>query len=232
MKTNRSETPLHLAVSHNDSLEAVQFLLDSGSRIVINHSDHKGITPLKQAVTISSSKKVSLLLRQGANAEPPEDQSGTTPIQYAIMNGDVDAARALLSHGANMNTRSQFFNANPLTIAVEGQSCAMVELLLEYGADRLINAACNDGDSTTPLESAVSLGCEDIVETLMAHGADPNLINPVAKKSPLDLALEEGNESITRLLLSDNRAKSNRWADDNEDECFMHDFKRQRTTRQ
>ena len=87
----------------------------------------------------------------------------------------------------------------------------------------------NDVDWTTPLECAVCLGCEEIVEILLKHGADPTFTNPLVNKSALDVALEAGNASMARLLLGDNCTRHICHAENDSTESSRHDWKRQRT---
>jgi ankyrin repeat protein len=143
--------------------------------------------------------------------------TGTTPLLRAAIGADVEAARLLLEHGAlvdlpnvhgitplmaaagHVSGRNQRFDA-PLA---QARAIELIDLLLAAGAD--INAkitdnhsltarvgrqpnAVTDREGQTALFGAVKFGWADVVEHLLAYGADPNVEDALGK-TPLDGAL-------------------------------------------
>jgi ankyrin repeat protein len=72
----------------------------------------------------------------------------------------------------------------------------VVKLLLDHGAE--INARDQES-SATPLSYAASLGRTEVVELLLARGADPTLKN-IRGQSPLDIAVENNQQEVSALL--------------------------------
>jgi ankyrin repeat protein len=96
-------------------------------------------------------------------------RGGSTPLLFAARSGDAESARLLLEAGARVDEALP----NGMTALVEaahsGQH-AVAMLLLEKGANP------NAGEvGYTALHAAVLRGGLDLVRSLLAHGADPNL---------------------------------------------------------
>ena len=114
-------------------------------------------------------------------------KGGWTALMYAARQGARNAVAALAESGADLNAADPD-GSTPLALAAINGHAAVVSLLLEKGADP------NAGDRTgmTPLYAAVDLhtmqlgfgrpdpppavvaGSVDMVQALLAHGANPN----------------------------------------------------------
>ena len=143
--------------------------------------------------------------------------TGTTPLLRAAIGGDIEAARLLLEHGAlvdlpnvqgltplmaaagHTSGRNQRFD----TQQAQARAVELIDLLLAAGAD--INAkladdhsltarvgrqpnAVTDREGQTALFGAVKFGWANVVEHLLARGADPNVKDALGK-TPLDGAM-------------------------------------------
>ena len=143
--------------------------------------------------------------------------TGTTPLLRAAIGGDVEAARLLLEHGAlvdlpnvqgltplmaaagHVSGRNQRFDSQQS----QAQAIELIDLFLAAGAD--INARLNedhsltarvgrqpnavtDREGQTALYGAVKFGWANVVEHLLARGADPNVKDALGK-TPLDGAM-------------------------------------------
>jgi ankyrin repeat protein len=104
----------------------------------------------------------------------------------AAQKGYVSAAEFLLSHGADVNLQA------PIVEAASQGNEAMVQLLLSHGA--AVNM--KDEHGRTALLFAVDKGFISVCRTLLDHGADANLQEPILN------AVGQGNEAIVQLLLS------------------------------
>lgn len=109
--------------------------------------------------------------------------------------GPVWKVQYFLHLGANPNTRSDG-GSTPLLNAIKKghrpyNSELKVSLLLQNGAD----VEFTDSKGVTPLMAAVNAGNENIVRTLLDHGADPK------KLAPLSLAAKKGHYRVVKVLL-------------------------------
>jgi ankyrin repeat protein len=143
--------------------------------------------------------------------------TGTTPLLRAAIGADVDAVRLLLEHGALVDLPN-VHGITPLLAAAghvsgrggrpdaeqaQARAIELLDVLLAAGAD--INAKITDNHSRTAnvgrqpnavteregqtaLFGAVKFGWADVVEFLLAKGADPNVKDALGK-TPLDAAL-------------------------------------------
>ena len=96
-------------------------------------------------------------------------RGGATPLLFAARVGDVASARLLLDAGADAND-SQPDGVSALVLAAHSGNGTVAALLLEHGADP--NAL---GSGYTALHAAVLRSDLNLVKTLLAHGANPNL---------------------------------------------------------
>lgn len=143
--------------------------------------------------------------------------TGTTPLLRAAIGGDVEAARLLLEHGALVDLpnvqgltplmaaagHTSGRNQRPDTQQAQARAIELIDLFLAAGAD--INArlsddhsltarvgrqpnAVTDREGQTALYGAVKLGWANVVEHLLARGADPNVKDALGK-TPLDGAM-------------------------------------------
>jgi uncharacterized protein len=115
--------------------------------------DSGGFTPLLYATRENCMACVEVLLGHGADINLP-DPDGVSPLHLAIMNANWDVARRLLEAGADVN-QWDIFGETPLFTAVGGYTR-------------------RDGGrgSIDPINTTTGT---EIVEQLLARGADPNI---------------------------------------------------------
>jgi ankyrin repeat protein len=94
------------------------------------------------------------------------DLGGFTPLLFAARVGDVDSATHLLAAGADINETTPN-GLSVLVMAAHSGNGGFAAFLIDRGAD--VNAA---GGGYTALHAAVLRGDLDLVNTLVAHGAD------------------------------------------------------------
>jgi ankyrin repeat protein len=143
--------------------------------------------------------------------------TGTTPLLRAAIGADVEAVRLLLEHGALADLPNAQ-GMTPLMVAAghgsgrdrqlsseqaQARAIEIIDLLLAAGAD--VNARLNEvmsrtaraarqpnslteREGQTPIYGAVKFGWTNVVEHLLAKGADPN-VKDVLGRTPLDGAL-------------------------------------------
>ena len=147
------------------------------------------------------------------NGEDPNQISvqGSTALMIALSDDAVykKASILLLEYGANPNINSKFENSSdikhtPLVIAVGKSfpSAEFVELLLEKGAN--INPPKANYEEDSPLMAVIknkpySDESIAVVELLLTHGADPNLVE---NETAIHMMLKKGGRvEIIKLLL-------------------------------
>ena len=224
------DTPLDIAALMDATEIAVQ-LIAAGAEVnaagPVNSTS--GATPLLRATGNGHSDAVKLLLEQRANPNTAYNPSGITPLMLAAADGNTNIAGMLLAHGARMDLEDNS-RETALFKAVNRDKTDAVQLLLARGANpnerqdgypllfRVITKtsnpdilaaflkakadvnAANSGDYTA-LHLAAIYGRKDLVEMLLAAGADPNLRTKEGK-TPLDYAKDlgaKGTEIVTLL---------------------------------
>jgi len=190
-------------------------------------------TALMWALAENHPAAARTLMEHGANIQA-RSKAGFTPLMFAAQQGDMDSVRALLTGGADLNAATPQ-HGNVLTVASGSGHEALSIFLLEKGAD----PNSPDHRGVTPLHYAVPQGLSttdglkyddfyrtmppnmpELVEALLAHGADPNPqitrsapLGPeapsagvgMAAQTPLFLAALSADVEIIRLL-ADNGA--------------------------
>ncbi len=158
-------TPL-IEATRDGPTKLAELVLQSGADVNVQNNAHQ--SPLSLAVGGHFTDLLELILAHHPNLEVL-DQSGYSPLQIAIHSeqpgtsgGDLEAARLLLDAGANPNA------VNPR---------ARFPYMEYYGP-------------MAPLEGAVIRADRPMVELLLAHHADPNILDSQQGKTPLSWALE------------------------------------------
>ena len=160
--------------------------------------DTGGLTPLLYAARENCIECVHVLLDHGADIDLP-DPDGVSPLNLAVMNANWDLAKNLVEAGADLDEWDMYGEA-PLFTAIglytkpdgghasidspnETDGMSFIRLLLDRGANpnmQLFFRPANVRGSTntrgsTALIRAANDGDLELVELLLAHGADPTL---------------------------------------------------------
>ncbi|KAL4989608.1 ankyrin repeat-containing domain protein [Aspergillus falconensis] len=234
----KGQSPLHIAVGGGYRRKSiVKILLDNGANP--NQVDNDGNTPLSLAA--GDVKLVQLLLHHGADIH-----LGSNPILFsAITKQDVDTVRIILETGIDCNKPFSEHRASPEPGQIPEEDSVQD---LVYGDDhgrfgrnkrereedhqrmllcRPLHYACHARfNKVADREKAV-----EIVELLLAHGADPflpvelngpeeavihdviyqwGIVEPLLSKTNLDLEKRDGR-GRTLLLVACSPVKSDRY---------------------
>ena len=158
-------TPL-MTCARTGNVDAVESLLAGGAR-VNRQETVRGQTALMWAVAERHAGVAAALIAAGADVRA-RSHGEFTPLLFAARHGDVESARLLLDAGVDVNEAGGDGSA-ALLVATESRHPAMVRFLLDAGAD--VDAI---GTGRTALHAAVQQKRRDIVELLLAGGADPD----------------------------------------------------------
>ncbi len=176
---------LHHAAA-NGKIERVKLLISEGADV--NVKNNEGLTPLHCAAREGDKEIVSLLLAHDADVNIGDADYNRTAAEFAMKSNHTDIVQLLVSKGADIS---------PLHFALYMKDETKARSLIEGGAD--VNRRTSNG--TTPLSRAVDVGFKDIVELLIAKGADVN-----AKDTWNWTALHSavyGHKDIVELLITE-----------------------------
>jgi ankyrin repeat protein len=178
-RTALGNTPLILAARRPGNSRTVQLLLERGADAT--ERNDAGVGPVLSGAASGDLETVRLLLDAGAKAgdfpksnTPRASDSAAglrTPLMWAASHNDVRMVRLLLERGSDPNQSTYY--GNPLSHACWSDGFEAADLLLAHGA----NVNARDAVANfTPLHWAAGseLGHPQLVELLLARGADPN----------------------------------------------------------
>lgn len=156
---------------------------------------------LFHACATASLGEIRRLLNQGADPNAPHyGPEATIPevdagycIQQAACNPDIAVFDLLVEHGADPK-QTNIWGQQPLAFAVSENSLEMVKHLVALGN----NPTARDLDGGSVLSHAALNPDPQVLEYLIAHGAEPN----TGDQNELGRALQEGTPERVRFFLS------------------------------
>lgn len=208
-----SWTPLTRAVANGDAAE-VESLLDGGADA--NERDASGATPLLWAASCGEREIAEVLIAHGADVNAT-DRYGFAPLHRAASDGNRDVVELLIAKGVDLNA-GDHFGATALQLAGRFHPEA-AEALRKAGAkegpsgeqERREREQAEAGGipdypvderlKWTPLHWAAYRGHADIVERLVAKGADVNA-KDAGGETPLLLAACKGETEVVEVLVA------------------------------
>ncbi|KAF4497870.1 ankyrin 3 [Fusarium agapanthi] len=167
--------PDHLALKEavlNSDAEAVRLLLLFGADP--NGTDRYGVTPLFASVEKSFLAGAVPLLKYGADPRFAMGEDNETPLAAACIANKVNFAHLLLIYGGDPNQLTAT-GETLLSSAINKKTPKkFIDLILDYGADPDLKSR----EGKTALFEAIQNSRVDIVNSLLDHGANPNLPGP------------------------------------------------------
>lgn len=157
-----------------------------------NARDPNGQPAVMRAL-LAESFSAALGLAQSPGFDPnARNAQGETPLMMAALKNQPGLCRLLIERGAAVDHASGW---TPLHYAVSGNSLDVTRMLLAAGA-RLDARAPN---RRTPLMLAALHASEEVIGTLLATGADPNLRDQNGATAA-DLARAQGRDKLADAL--------------------------------
>jgi cytohesin len=205
-KTNGGRTLLHQA-SKAGFTDIVNRLIAKGADV--NVKDKEGETPLQHAASEGHKEVVKLLVAKGADINVAA-KNGRHPLGDAALAGHEDVVKLLIASGADVNLNAKVYpsieqyRGTALHAAASGGHSKILDLLIAKGADVNINSTygtplhlANRGRPKKKVES-----CAQMVEKLLAEGADVNARASRRGQTPLHNAARWGHYKAAELLIS------------------------------
>lgn len=177
-------TPLHIAAAQ-DSADIALLLITAGADVDAEASRTlRKAHPLHIAAVWNSTAVATLLLERGA-AVDSRDMIGRTPLMMAATYGQTEVATMLLQAGADpLAEEATYYRDTPAYTAAMSGHLGIVKAMLSIG----INVdARNALTGETLLWGAAIDNRLDVVEFLLANGADPNIADNKGKM-PFDVS--------------------------------------------
>lgn len=188
-------TPLHIATGLANNAIA-QRLLAAGADP--NAIDQSGETLLSLAIRSSAPDVLNSLIDKGANVNAKFGPWDSTALMVAIRENEPTMARVLLEHGAEVNARTKVGEKPARRPAGAGGGSHGVGII-RSGIPANGSQSPTQG-GFTPLMYAARDGRIDIVQMLVAKGADIELAD-ANHITPLQMAIENENIALARYLL-------------------------------
>jgi ankyrin repeat protein len=203
----RPEDLLHASVRDGTDLDLIQELIDIGTDVNDGGYEDGARSPLMWACFKGKTHIAKMLLEGGAKVDT-QDSYGSTAFSFAVnarkgTNPDGDPldprndkpaayylTQLLLKHGADPNlSDEEGKNSPPLHFAMSAGQYDMAILLIEGGANPnfgLHNKLYGQvggvyGPGSTAVHMAIGEGQLDVIESMLAHGADLELRNEMGE---------------------------------------------------
>ncbi|KAL1970964.1 hypothetical protein VTN77DRAFT_2798 [Rasamsonia byssochlamydoides] len=183
---------LHLAILYFKD-DVAKLLLQRGADPSLAVVCDPRTTPLSCAAICADDAMVRHLVSVGADVQQPG------VIHPVVRHCDAQTVQYVVSHGANVFEIDPGSGANVLHSAAKNEHLGVVDVLLESGLNNQVNATNNAGK--TPLLKALRSLNEEAAESLLAAGADINVVDPSSGNTTLALAASMGMPFVTAAIL-------------------------------
>ncbi len=182
---------------------ALIMAVNSGQHAVAELLFNAGAQPdIHEAAAIGQTERVRALLDEEASWLDAYSAEGFTPLALAAHYGHVETVWLLLTRGANVNAVARHpLGVTPLHAALFGRQLETARLLIRHGADVHARRGGQGWPRAgwTALHYAAAFGMIELIEPLLARGADLNAPDD-AGCAPLQAALENLQDLAADML--------------------------------
>ncbi|QRM15296.1 ankyrin repeat protein [Mudlarkpox virus] len=197
IKDDKRRTFLYYAIRNKD-FDSINILMKY--RANVNIEDYNGDYPIHIATEYNLYDIVETLVENGAYINV-ENCRKETPLHHAVKYGDYKIVRFLLMNGC-YRTAKCIRGLTPLHTAVI-YNRLVIPLLINNN-----NINIQDVNGCTPLHYAVKYPCDqDVVDTLLYHGADIYIKNNEGK-NVIDISVNYTKKSVIKSILANGVLKS------------------------
>lgn len=184
------QTLYHLFVANND-IVGIETLVES--EININAQNFEGDTALHDAIDQGNLEIVKVLIEQGASLKICNNND-MMPLNFAAHRGQLDIVKYLLEIDFD-------FDAIALLLKKHENNIELRKLLDEMVEDIDLDEQDGADNGNTPLHRFLAARNYQMVDFLIAHGADPNIPN-ISLDTPAEIAARQGKSLKPRAELS------------------------------
>ncbi len=188
-----------LAAARSGFAGHVRLLLDHGADPEARgtkNQRYEARTPREEAMLRGHRECAEMLRAAGAN-------SGAAPL-YAFMeaatSGDRDEVQRLLANDPTLTEHAMEQYPDQLVRAAQRNSVEGVALLIDLGFDVNATNRIDRYRESAPLHEAAAEGHLEVIEVLLAHGADPNLEDNSYNSTPAGWAENFGHTEAQQYL--------------------------------
>ena len=193
---HRDDRRLMAAACEGGSGDVVAQLVALGADVDARDAD--GETPVFYAARSGKDGAIEALAAAHARIDVFSARN-LTPLMVAAQTGHPDAVQALLRAGAQADLRNRDDNGwTAIMYAAAGTSSSTIDALAEGGA--AVNA--DDAVHDLPIHIAARRSNGSVVRALLEHGADANCPSGSDHKTPLEIAVENGDRDVAAQLVS------------------------------
>jgi ankyrin repeat protein len=170
----------------------------------VNARDKNGSTPLHEAVQQGKIALVKELVSRGADLKAQTATAsgrggffrvgGLTPFLTAAQTGNIEMMKTLISLGSSATEKNPD-GMNALMLATFSRKLAPIQFLVEAGVDV---KETRKGDAG-PLHAAIRFGLNDVIEYLVAKGADLNVKDRFGRNALEEAEFEAPKPTIELL---------------------------------
>ncbi|XP_068454965.1 histone-lysine N-methyltransferase EHMT1a [Clinocottus analis] len=160
---------LYISAKEGELQKVVHLLVDGKDPNFMMEGQNRG-TPLHAAAAEGHQEVCHMLVQAGANLDTFDEQQ-RTPLMAACENSHLDTVKYLLRAGAAVGHKD-VVGFTCLHLAAKLGHCDIVHHLLSK-ASKYVN--CQDDGGWTPITWAVEYKHKELVQLLLARGADVNL---------------------------------------------------------
>ena len=168
-QNKQGETPLMMAINHQESQQTIKRLFNNMSAVGIDLQDNNGNTALINAIKVGDKASTNHLIKiSNVNLQ---DNNGNTALMSAVNNQDLKSIDKLITASADLNLQDN--NGDTALIKAVQASNQTTKHIIKAGAD--INQTDHTGD--TALIAAARDNNIKAMITLIRAGADTTITN-------------------------------------------------------